>query len=83
MAKLLAITILVIAVLSAVPILRHTWEPPADVSEHGPAIDHQIDETMVEAGICFLAGQVVLAFMIWTAAGRGREHKVGHAEWSY
>ncbi len=77
MAKLVSITIIIIAALSAVPILRHTWGPPADVSEHGPAIDHQIDETMEEAGICFLAGQVVLAGMIWTAAGRGREHKIG------
>jgi len=77
MAKLLAVTIVIIAALSAVPIVRHTWEPPTDVSKNGPAIDHQIDETMTEAGICFLAGQVVLAFMIWTAAGRGREHKIG------
>ena len=77
MAKLLAVTIVIIAALSAVPILRHTWEPPPDISREGPAIDHQIDETMKEAGICFLAGQVVLALMIWAYAGRGREHKIG------
>ncbi|HUA14584.1 MAG TPA: hypothetical protein VMG31_04750 [Verrucomicrobiae bacterium] len=77
MAKLLAVTIVVIAVLSAIPIVMHTWEPPADVSNHGPAIDHQISETMTEAGLCFLAGQAVLAVFLWKYAGRGRDHKIG------
>lgn len=77
MAKLVAVTIVIIACLSAVPIVRHTWEPPANISEHGAAIDHQIDETMIEAGGCFLAGQLVLAGMIWVYAGRGREHRIG------
>jgi len=77
MAKLLAVTILVIAAVSAIPIARHTWKAPADVSDHGPEIDHQLNDTMAEAGACFLAGQFVLALLIWTYAGRGREHRIG------
>src|ERR1700752_949320 len=51
MAKLLAITIMVIAVPSAIPIIRHYWEPPADISTHGHMIDDQFSETMLEAGV--------------------------------
>jgi cytochrome c oxidase subunit 2 len=33
---------------------------------------------MWEAGLCFLAGQAVLAIFIWKYAGRGRERKIGY-----
>ena len=65
MAKFFAVTIIVIAILSAVPILRHTWVAPEDISTHGALIDEQMAETMAEAGISFLAAQFVLAFFIW------------------
>lgn len=65
MAKLLAVTIIVIAIASAIPILRHTWWLPQDISTHGPAIDEQMSETMAEAGISFLASQILLAIFIW------------------
>jgi cytochrome c oxidase subunit II len=65
MAKFFAITIVVIAILSAIPILRHTWAAPEDISTHGYLIDEQISETMAEAGIAFLAAQFVLALFIW------------------
>jgi len=42
MAKLVAITIVVIAVLSAVPIIRHTWWMAPDISSHGHPIDEQM-----------------------------------------
>jgi cytochrome c oxidase subunit II len=77
MAKLLAITIVVIAIASAIPIIRHYWEPPADISTHGHMIDDQFSETMLEAGVCFLAAQFVLAAFIWMFAGRGREQPIG------
>ena len=32
MGKLLAVTIIVIAILSAIPVVMHTWEAPADIS---------------------------------------------------
>ncbi len=65
MAKLLAVTIIVIAIASAVPVVMHTWEAPADISVHGPMIDAQMSETMVEAGLSFLAAQIILAIFIW------------------
>src|SRR5947209_1768766 len=77
MAKLLAVTIVVIAIAAAIPIVMHIWEAPADISAHGHEIDAQMSETMTEAGLCFLAAQAVLAAFIWKFAGRGRESKIG------
>ena len=65
MAKLFAITIVVIAILSAIPIVRHTWHQPEDISTHGQQIDEQMSETMAEAGLAFLAAQIILAAFIW------------------
>src|ERR1700751_5993723 len=65
MAKLFAVTIIVIALLSAIPILRHSWWTPQDISTHGGPIDEQMSETMAEAGISFLASQILLAIFIW------------------
>ena len=76
MGKFFAITILVIAVLSAIPIVMHTWEAPADISTHGHLIDEQMAETMAEAGISFLAAQFLLAFFIWQFSNRGTETKL-------
>lgn len=77
MGKLFAVILVVIAVLSAVPIITHTWFGtgislvlPEDISTHGHEIDKQLDETMVEAGLSFLAAQLVLAFFVWQFGGR-------------
>ncbi|HTC45778.1 MAG TPA: hypothetical protein VK722_00530 [Candidatus Aquilonibacter sp.] len=65
MAKILAVTIVVIAIASAIPIVMHMWPLPQDISTHGHIIDEQFADTMVEAGISFLASQFLLAFFIW------------------
>ena len=65
MAKFFAVTIIVIAIASSIPILRHTWVAPEDISTHGALIDDQMSETMAEAGISFLAAQFILAIFIW------------------
>ena len=65
MAKFFAVTIIVIAILSAIPILRHTWWMAEDISTHGKPIDEQMSETMAEAGLSFLASQILLAAFIW------------------
>jgi cytochrome c oxidase subunit 2 len=65
MAKFFAITIIVIAILSAIPIVRHTWWMAPDISTHGAPIDEQMSETMAVAGISFLASQILLAVFIW------------------
>jgi cytochrome c oxidase subunit II len=65
MAKLFAVTLIIIAILSAVPIVRHTWWTAEDISAHGAPIDEQMSETMAEAGILFLASQILLAVFVW------------------
>jgi cytochrome c oxidase subunit 2 len=54
----------------------HTWEAPADVSTHGHLIDEQMSETMLEAGVSFLAAQIILAIFIWQFSNRGAEAKI-------
>src|SRR5712664_1778131 len=76
MAKFFAVTIIVIAIFSAIPILRHTWVAPEDISTHGALIDDQMSETMAEAGIAFLAAQVVLAIFIWMFSNRAPDAKI-------
>ncbi|MFZ1132047.1 MAG: hypothetical protein WCA97_10675 [Terriglobales bacterium] len=76
MAKFFAVTIIVIAILSAIPILRHTWVAPEDISTHGALIDEQMSETMAEAGISFLAAQFVLAIFIWKFSNPGPDAKL-------
>jgi cytochrome c oxidase subunit 2 len=75
MAKLVALTIIVIAIASAVPVVMHTWVAPADVSTHGHLIDEQMSETMIEAGVSFLAAQIILAIFIWKFSNRGPDAK--------
>ncbi|HEX3822265.1 MAG TPA: cytochrome C oxidase subunit II [Candidatus Sulfotelmatobacter sp.] len=65
MAKFFAITIILIAIGSAIPILRHTWWLPPDISTHGAPIDEQTSETMAEAGISFLVSQIMLGVFVW------------------
>ena len=77
MGKLFAVVLTVIALLSAVPIITHHWfgsdisfALPEDISTHGHAIDEQLSETMIEAGLSFLAAQILLAFFVWKFADR-------------
>lgn len=77
MGKFFAVTILVIAIASAVPIVMHTWAMPVDISTHGPLIDEQMADTMAESGIAFLAAQIILAFFIWKFSDRPRDAKIG------
>jgi cytochrome c oxidase subunit 2 len=75
MGKLLAVTIIVIALASAVPFVLHIWEPPANISTHGHLIDNQIDDTMIEVGVSFLVSQIVLAVFIWQFSRSRRDDK--------
>src|SRR6202046_4549855 len=76
MAKIFAVTIILIAIASAIPILRHTWVAPEDISTHGVMIDEQMSETMAEAGIAFLAAQFVLAIFVWMFSGRDKDANI-------
>src|SRR5882672_4963231 len=68
MGKTFAIVVVILAIASAVPIVRHTWTPPVDISTHGHLIDAQLNDTMVEVGISFLAAQFVLALFVWKSS---------------
>ena len=76
MGKLFAVTIAIIAILSAIPIVMNYWGPPPDISTHGFAIDEQMKATMWEAGIAFLSSQLILALFVWLHAGRDRSYKL-------
>jgi cytochrome c oxidase subunit II len=73
--KLFAVLLILIALGSAVPVITHTFlganvAPPEDISTHGSGIDQQMDETMIEAGLSFLAAQIVLGIFVWQFGGR-------------
>ena len=70
MGKLFAVIVAVIAIASAAPGFMHIWDPPVDISTHGPAIDNQLADTRIEAGIAFLAAQLLLALFVWKSANR-------------
>jgi cytochrome c oxidase subunit II len=70
MARLFAVTITIVAILSALPIVMNYWGAPMDISTHGPAVDRQLHATMWEAGILFLAAQFMLALFIWQSTNR-------------
>ena len=76
MAKIFAVTIILIAIGSAIPIIMHVWVPPADISTHGALIDEQMSNTMAEAGISFLAAQFILAFFVWKYSRVNPEKKI-------
>lgn len=76
MAKLFALTVILIAIASAVPIVLHIWEPPKDISTQGKLIDEQFSQTMVGAGVCFLTAQFILGLFIWKFSDRRREEKI-------
>src|SRR6202795_689913 len=76
MAKLLAVTLVLITIASAVPIVMHMWPMPVDISTHGGLIDEQYADTMLEAGISFLASQFLLAFFIWKFSIRTPGEKI-------
>ncbi len=70
MGKFFAIVLVIIAVLSAYPILAHKFPLPEDISTHGHQIDDQLKDTMIEAGLCFVAAQLVLAAFLFLFTGR-------------
>jgi cytochrome c oxidase subunit 2 len=83
MGKLFAVILVVIVLASAIPIVTHTWygsgitlAPPPDISTHGHAIDQQLSETMIEAGLSFLAAQLLLAFFVWRFADRKDDSRI-------
>lgn len=76
-AKMFAVIVAILAILSAIPVITGHWftggivlHPPIDISTHGHLIDEQMKDTMLEAGLAFLAAQLVLAGFVWKFGGR-------------
>src|ERR1700731_863981 len=78
MGKFFAVILVIIAVLSAYPIIAHKYVQPEDISTHGHAIDEQLSDTMAETGFAFLGAQFLLAFFIWRFTARKDGTKVSH-----
>jgi cytochrome c oxidase subunit 2 len=76
MGKLFAIVVSVIALVSAAFFAMHTWWLPVDISTTGPAVDHQLTETLIGTGVLFLAGQLLLGAFAWGSSGRNSDRKV-------
>jgi len=70
MGKVFAIALVIIAILSAYPILAHKFPLPEDISTHGHQIDDQLNDTMIEAGLSFVGAQLVLALFLFMFSGR-------------
>lgn len=76
MGKVFAVTLILIAIGSAVPIVMHQFPMAQDISTHGAPIDEQMSETMAEAGISFLAAQFILALFVWRFSNRPKTEKI-------
>ena len=68
MGKLFSAAVIIITVISVAIFVMHIWWLPVDISTTGPAIDRQLDETMVGTGVLFLASQILLAIFVWGAS---------------
>lgn len=62
--KFFAVVVLLVTLITAYCVITHVWWMPVDISVHGPKIDQQIEETIVVAGLLFIAGQIVLATFV-------------------
>lgn len=78
MGKLFAVILAIIAIASAYPIVTHKYVAPQDISTHGHAIDEQFADTMAEAGLAFLAAQLLLAGFVWKFSNREQGFKTKH-----
>jgi cytochrome c oxidase subunit 2 len=74
--KLFAVLVGVITLVSTGLFVARIWWPPPDISVLGVGIDRQLTETMIAAGVLFVAAQLVLAVFAWRYGGRGRERPI-------
>jgi cytochrome c oxidase subunit II len=72
MARVFALLIILITIVSSLPLLRLNWWMPADVSTHGAMIDRQMEHTMAGAGFAFVVSQFLLAAFVLTSSSSRR-----------
>jgi cytochrome c oxidase subunit II len=71
MGKVFGVVVTLITFVSIAFFVMHTWWLPPDISTTGPAVDHQLEETLIGTGILFLAGQLMLGGLVWSSSGKG------------
>src|SRR5271156_3939908 len=76
MGKLFATVVIVITLVTVAIFVMHIWWLPVDISTTGPAVDHQMNDTMIGTGILFLAGQLALAVFVWGSSNRASGRKI-------
>src|SRR5580698_11354863 len=76
MGRLFAVVVTVITLLSVSFFVMHTWWMPVDISTTGPAIDHQLEETMTGSGLLFLGGQLLLGLFVWQSSDKNPARKI-------
>ncbi|HEY2548225.1 MAG TPA: hypothetical protein VGI46_19290 [Candidatus Acidoferrum sp.] len=70
MGKAFAVVLTLITLISIALFVMHTWWLPPDISTTGPAVDHQLEETLIGTGVLFLAGQLMLGCFAWMASDK-------------
>ena len=75
MGKVFAVVLTLITLVSIAFFAMHTWWLPPDISATGPAVDHQLEETLIGTGVLFLAGQLMLGCFAWMASDKTPERK--------
>jgi cytochrome c oxidase subunit II len=76
MGRVFAIVLIIITLVSTAFFAMHTWWLPPDISTTGPAVDRQLDETLIGTGVLFLAGQLVLAWFAWGSSDTSKTRKI-------
>jgi len=76
MGKLFAAVVIIITIVSTTIFVKRTWWLPVDISTTGPAVDRQLDETMVGTGILFVASQILLGVFVWGASDTSSSKKI-------
>lgn len=63
--KLFGLLVAIITIVSTAFFVMRTWWLPENISALGHGVDHQLNETMIGAGILFVASQLILAAFVW------------------
>jgi cytochrome c oxidase subunit II len=73
MGRVFAVVLTLITLVSVAFFVMHTWWLPPDISTTGPAVDHQLEETLIGTGVLFLAGQLLLGWFAWNASDKAKK----------
>ena len=78
MGKLFAAVVITITLISAYFVVVHRWWMPDPITAIGLRVDHQLNETMLEAGILFVLSQIILGVFAWQFGDTKAPRKIKH-----